>query len=85
MRIGRIGSYGTTPYVQSANRVQDRVQTPGNSEQDRQKKLPGWQGRDSFEASQSNEDGRVTPTGTYDYLMKAAANAARFDSENFDL
>ena len=83
MRIGRIGSIGTTPYASPLNRVQRSPETEQTPEQ---KKLPGWQGKDSYESQKKEqEDGKVIPAGNYDYLMKTAANAARFDTENFDL
>lgn len=82
MRIGRIGSYGTTPYV---SQVRSAGRPPVNDTEKQQKKLPGWQGKDSFTSTLANSaDGRVTATGGSDYLMSAAANAARFD-ENFNL
>lgn len=85
MRIGRIGSIGSTSYVPSAGRAQRSPETE-QSHAKESKKLPGWQGRDSYEPGRKEaKDGKVTPSGNYDYLMKTAANAARFDTENFDL
>lgn len=85
MRIGRIGNFGTTPYVQSVKSPQSSPAEKVQEQEKKQQSLPGWQKRDSYERSRDNQDGSITPTGTYDYLMKSAANAARFDSENFDL
>ncbi len=85
MRIGRIGSVGSTSYVTSAGRTQRSPETDELQAKE-SKKLPGWHGKDSYEPGRrEQEDGRVTPGGNYDYLMKTAANAARFDTENFDL
>ena len=85
MRIGRIGSIGSASYVSSAARVQRSPETEQLQAKE-SKKLPGWQGKDSYESRRKEQgDGSVTPSGNYDYLMKTAANAARFDTENFDL
>lgn len=84
MRIGRIGNVGATSYVPSVQRTASRAEKP---EQEKEKKLPGWEGSDSYVPSQKpakeDSDGRVTATGGQDYLSNYAANAARFD--NFDL
>ena len=85
MRIGRVGSVGSTSYVTSAGRVQRASETE-QLQANESAKLPGWQGKDSYESQKKDqEDGRVIPSSNYDYLMKTAANAARFDTENFDL
>ena len=85
MRIGRIGGAGSTSYVTSAGRVQRSPETEQLQAKE-SRKLPGWQGMDSYEPGQrEQEDGKVIPSGNYDYLIKTAANAARFDTENFDL
>ncbi len=85
MRIGRIGSIGTASYVPSVGRTRQSPETEQLQAKE-SKRLPGWQGRDTYESGRKEQkDGKVTPSGNYDYLMKTAANAARFDAENFDL
>ncbi len=79
MRIGRIGNVGAASYIPSAEKIPSATEKP---QQEKQQRLPGWEKSDSYTPSK-NQDGRVTPTGAYDYLSSFAANAARFD--NFDL
>ena len=83
MKIGRIGSFQTNPYLSSVNRAQSSSPEAAKAAEQQKQRLPGWEGRDTFERSKTrvnNADGRVTETGGFsDYLMQTAANAARFD------